>query len=302
MSQRDLAFYLNPVGPERRNIMRHLADAGVRYIGTDGIPWMPGRDDAQFALFREDCAEFGLEVCSMHSVMCILADARSEPSPNFIAQHKLELKRLGMIGGRTVVYHACFMRDVAPEDADSAIARVGWEAFTQRYARMLELVATEADRYGLAVVLENTWHSVHTQSVAAYMDIIQQVAEPNVGVIIDSGHANLCSRSVAAEIRLAAQALMDVHFHDNHGPRDGILFDQHLPPGLGTIDWQDACRALDEIGFAGPVVFEGVLGPGDSIATGRFGGALTHRDLIRITIDNWRAFELLAEQAAARKN
>ena len=100
------------------------------------------------------------------------------------------------------------------------------------------------------------------------------------------------------EIRTAGPLLLDTHFHDNAGPgNDGLFPDQHLPVGLGTIDWQDACRALNEIEFSGPVVFEGVLGPGDSIENGRFGGKLSHKDLINITIANWRAFEALAEQA-----
>ena len=299
MSQRELAFYLNPVGPHRRSIMQHLAEAGVRYIGTDGFPWLPGRDEQEFDTFLSACAEFGLEVCSTHSVLPLLTDARSALPPEFREVHQRELERLARVGSKTAVYHACFMRDVEPEHVDRAIAEVGWDAFAARYTDALRIVAAAAAAHGITIVLENTWHSVHAQSVTGYIDLIRQAGSDNVGVLLDSGHANLCGRSVAEELRAAGDLLLDLHFHDNHGTVNGLFLDQHLPPGLGTIDWQEVCRALDDMSFAGPVVFEGVLGPGDSIEKGRFGGKLTHQELIRITIANWRACECLAEQAVA---
>lgn len=120
-----------------------------------------------------------------------------------------------------------------------------------------------------------------------------------MAICLDSGHAHLQGLDVAREVRAAGALLKDTHFHDNIGPSGNL--DQHIPPGLGTINWQEVCRALDEIGYPGPVVFEGVLGPRDSISGGRFGGRLSHEDLIEITISNWLAFEALAEQAAARR-
>ncbi|OGV63318.1 MAG: hypothetical protein A3K19_21925 [Lentisphaerae bacterium RIFOXYB12_FULL_65_16] len=297
MKTRELAFYLNPCGPDRRAIMKLLAEAGVRRIGTDGFPWQVDKDRPAVDAFLRDCRDFGLSVYSMHGMLSLLARADSDMPADLMTAHVRDLQRLAVLGGKTVVYHACWMRDVTAEQIDTAIAAVGWDAFVARYAKALRDLAAAACELGLDIVVENIWHSVHSQSVAGYMDIIRAADAPNVGILLDSGHAHLAGKSVGDEIRTAGSLLRDTHFHDNVGCRNGVFFDQHIPPGLGTIDWHDACRALNEINFPGPVVFEGVLGPGDSIEKGRFGGQLSHRDIIEITIRNWRAFEALASQA-----
>jgi sugar phosphate isomerase/epimerase len=284
-------FYLNPRGAQRRSIMKTLAEAGVRAIGTDGCTWDAEGDRQEIGAFLADLDEFGLSIHSMHAVPSILADAGSETPPELWAALLADLRRLSLFGGRTAVYHACLMRDVAYEKVDEAIEAVGWEPFVERNAETIRRLAREAAKSGISIVLENVWHSVHAQSVTGFMDIIDAVGEPNVGICLDSGHTHLAGLSVGDEVRAAGALLRDTHFHDNVGPANGTLFDQHIPPGLGTIDWQDVCRAFDEIAFPGPVVFEGVLGPGDSIKEGRFGGRLSHEDLIDVTIRNWRAFE-----------
>ena len=298
MSNRELVFYLNPRGDQRREILRLLADAGIRRIGIDGCSWPPERQEDETERFRLELRECGMAITSMHALPPLRATAAQEPPPSLWDALLSDLGRLAALGGQTAVYHACFLRDVAPEGIDAAVEAAGWDAFADRSATTLRRLAKQAARFGISVVLENVWHSVHARSVAGFIDIVRAADQPNVGICLDSGHANLAGLSVGDEIRAAGKLLRDTHFHDNVGPRDGKLFDQHIPPGLGTIDWQDACRALDEIGYPGPVVFEGVLGPGDSIEKGRFGGKLSHKDLIEITIRNWRAFEALAEQPA----
>ena len=290
---RELVFYLNPSGPDRRAIMHLLAAKGVRRIGLDGFPWHPERDRGQYECFKADLASAGLSVHSMHAVPPLVANGDGAPD-DLLSTIRADLERLAAAGGQTAVYHACWMRNVPPERFDVEIGRVGWAAFRSTFAATVAEVARQAARWGITVVLENVWHSRYASSMAPILEIVGQVREANVGVCLDAGHAHLAGRVVADEIRAAGAWLKDMHFHDNVGPVGGAFPDQHIPPGLGTINWQDACRALNEIGYAGPVVFEGVLGPGDSIANGRFGGALSHDDLIEITRRNWRAFEALA--------
>ncbi len=290
---RELVFYLDPRGAARRSIMAALADRGIRRIGVDGFPWEPGKDAQNIERFRTDLRDAGLSVHSMHAVPPLVADADGTPD-DLLERVLTDLGRLAAAGGRTAVYHACWMRDVPPEAIDAEIGRVGWRTFAATYADTVERVAEEAAGHGITVVLENVWHSTYSSSAAPIREIIDRLDQPNVGICLDSGHAHLAGHSVADEIRTAGDLLKDMHFHDNAGARQGTYRDQHLPPGLGTIDWQEACRALNRIEYEGPVVFEGVLGPGDSIENGRFGGRLSHEDLIDITIANWRAFEALA--------
>jgi sugar phosphate isomerase/epimerase len=300
MSYREMAVYLNPHGAQRRQAMAAIAGAGIRLIGTDGCTWHPDRDRRDIDAFLADLAALGLSVQSMHAVQPILARADHDTPPDLLSALRTDLRRMVLLGGKTAVYHACWMRDVAPEQFDQAIAEVGWDAFVGRYARTVKLLAQEAARSGITIVIENVWHSTHAQSVTGFMDILHAANEPNVGICLDSGHTHLVGGlSVGDEVRAAGSLLRDTHFHDNVGPVGDQRFDQHIPPGLGTINWQDVCRALDEVSFHGPVVFEGILGPGDSIAKGRFGGRLSYQDLIQIAVRNWRAFESFAGQQAS---
>ncbi|NOY81135.1 MAG: sugar phosphate isomerase/epimerase [Kiritimatiellaeota bacterium] len=290
---RELVFYLDPRGNERHAIMTALAARGVRRIGVDGFPWRPGRDAEEIERFRADLRSTGLTVHSMHAVPPLAADADGMPDDLFQVV-AADLHRLAAAGGATAVYHACWMRDVPPETIDAEIGRVGWRTFASTYAATVDRIAEIAAKHGIAVVLENVWHSTYSRSVVPILDILDRVDAPNVGICLDSGHAHLAGCNVAEEIRTAGTRLKDMHFHDNAGTLHHTHPDQHLPPGLGTIDWQAVCRALNRIDYRGPVVFEGVLGPGDSIEKGRFGGRLSHEDLIDITVANWRAFEALA--------
>jgi sugar phosphate isomerase/epimerase len=272
--------------------MQAIASAGIQLIGTDGCTWHPERDRHEIDAFVADLAEFGLAVHSMHAVPPILARADRDTPPDLWQALRTDLRRLALQGGKTAVYHACWMRDLVPEQFDQAIDAVGWDAFVERYARTVKVLAQEAARAGISIVIENVWHSAHAQSVNGFVDIVDAADEPNVGICLDSGHTHLVGGlSVGDELRSAGYRLRDTHFHDNVGAIGDTQFDQHIPPGLGTINWQDVCRALDEIAFSGPVVFEGVLGPGDSISNGRFGGELSYQELIEITVHNWRAFE-----------
>ena len=300
MSNRELVFYLNPCGSERRSIMRTLVEAGIRRIGTDGCLWHPDKNHAEIASFRRDLDEFGLCLYSAHAVPSILADAARETPQDLMENLLADLRRISLWGGQTAVYHGCWMRDVPRDKFDEAIEAVGWTPFVERNVRTIRLLAREAARSGITIVLENVWHSVHAKSVHGLMEIIDAVGEPNVWICLDSGHAHLAGVSVADQVRAAGKLLRDMHFHDNEGPRDGPILDphdQHIPPGLGTINWQDVCQALDEIDYPGPIVFEGVLGPEDSIEKGRFGGKVSHQELIDITIRNWHAFEAIAAKS-----
>lgn len=296
MACRELAFYLNPCGPERPAIVRLLAEHGVTAIGLDGFHWDSERDREEFDRFLHvELAETGLRVHSMHALPALLAEP-GHAAPDGLKETQLrDLRRLAAAGGRTAVYHTCWLRDVPPEQLTEAIQSVGWQSFRQRYARSVTELAAAADGYGITVVLENIWHTCYADSAGPIVEILERVDAPNVGMCLDSGHAHLAGKNVAQEVRTAGAWLRDTHFHDNFGRIGDEYADLHIPPGLGTIDWRDVCRALDDVRFGGPVVFEGVLGPGDSVDKGRFGGRLSHRDLIRITVANWRAFEALAE-------
>lgn len=293
--QRELAFYFNPNNPKRRIVLEAFAEEGVRYVGIDGTGWDPDTQIDEINKLNQDLKEFGLEMLSMHSSLSITADGKGEAPPDLHTEQIKELRRFGLFGGKTAVYHACFMRDVAPDDIDERIAEIGWEQFIENNAITLRKLAQEAEKYEITLVLENLWHSVYCESVEDFIPIIKVADQPNIGICLDAGHAHLAGKKVADEIKKAGKLLKDTHFHDNIGKLDGLFIDQHLPPGMGTVNWQEACIALNEIAYPGPLCFEGILGHGDNLEKGRFKGRMTYNQIIKLAMMNWRAFESLAE-------
>jgi sugar phosphate isomerase/epimerase len=72
----------------------------------------------------------------------------------------------------------------------------------------------------------------------------------SIAMNVDFGHAHLTGHTDAYLERFAAR-LRYAHLADNHGERD-----EHLAPGLGTIDWDHIAQACKTAGFSGPFCAE----------------------------------------------
>jgi sugar phosphate isomerase/epimerase len=103
----------------------------------------------------------------------------------------------------------------------------------------------------IRICVENMPPGVHPGSrMIDLAELLCELEHPRLALALDTGHGNLTSG--AAEETLAAGGLLaTTHVHDNNGRQDA-----HEPPGLGTIDWPAWGRALDAIGYAGPIVLE----------------------------------------------
>ena len=74
--------------------------------------------------------------------------------------------------------------------------------------------------------------------------------QPNVGIVIDTGHRNLIG-DVAMALRMVAEYLITLHIHDNSGASD-----EHLLPGRGTVAWSDVIKALRDVKYGGVFMYE----------------------------------------------
>lgn len=188
MSARELVFYLDPAGPERRRIMKLLAERGCRRIGTDGCTWDPEADRDRFEGFQRDVSEFGLGVYSTHAIEPLLATPAREPSSDLWDTVLRDFQRLVRLGGLTAVYHACALRDVPLEETEEAIVRAGQDAFLGNYAAAVKRLAREAAPHGITVALENLGHCFHARSVKGILEIVKAADEPKGGRRAERGH------------------------------------------------------------------------------------------------------------------
>jgi sugar phosphate isomerase/epimerase len=145
------------------------------------------------------------------------------------------------LGGRVVVVHAPLQIGLRFDGHDPAELRpFDLAALRPAQARAAEL--------GIELALENGRALEHMEYVLGLVEIL---GGENVGVCVDTGHANMGTLGPAHAIRMAGDKLFTTHLHDNFGQ-----VDDHLPPGQATIDWPDVFRALDEVGYDRPFMLE----------------------------------------------
>ena len=121
----------------------------------------------------------------------------------------------------------------------------------ERNAEAVAEVAAAVEPLGLTVMVENMGGGFGTPEELG--PLVE--AAPNVRFHLDVGHANIRPYGQPNRLPLLLEAFGDriahVHVHDNKG-----RFDEHLPLGVGNVDWPEAARALRATGYDGTVTLE----------------------------------------------
>ncbi|HOA79019.1 MAG TPA: sugar phosphate isomerase/epimerase family protein [Bacilli bacterium] len=92
-----------------------------------------------------------------------------------------------------------------------------------------------------------------------YLDYVYSRLESDyLKFCFDSGHANAFTRNIENfPWEKYGEKLICVHLHDNNG-----LFDQHLVPFTGNINWRLLAEDLKKVGYKGPLTSEAVFNNG----------------------------------------
>ncbi len=102
---------------------------------------------------------------------------------------------------------------------------------------------------GLAVEYLPT-NGPHLGNSSAGMFDLLRVVDGQPAVCMDTNHTNL-GETLADAMRALGDRIGTLHISDN----DGIA-ERHVMPGEGSIDWPQFMQLLDEIGYAGPLMYE----------------------------------------------
>jgi len=117
-----------------------------------------------------------------------------------------------------------------------------------------------AQRCGVTLLLENTvprGRGTDLYRYCAQPDELCLIADAlGVGVCWDFGHAHAAGLKQSEALSYLGSRVKALHVNDNRGFGD----DDHLPPFLGRIDWQDAMAGLKSIGYHGLFNFEVKIG------------------------------------------
>ena len=168
---------------------------------------------------------------------------------------------------RYVVYHGANFPVV---DGGAAAARIHQRAVAEESA-LRERVA-RIERLGFTLAVENlapVWPGPPRlcHSPRYIRELVMRVGSPNVGMLLDLGHANIAAGLAGGELRAILESVSDAvclfHVHDNLGARrapspgpglDPLRLDLHLAPGSGRLPWERIAPAL--VSHPAPLMLE----------------------------------------------
>jgi sugar phosphate isomerase/epimerase len=101
--------------------------------------------------------------------------------------------------------------------------------------------------HGLTLVIEN--YKAPFDRVSTFKKILAAV--PGLKLHLDFGHTNFGIDDHEVFCRELGEHIRHVHFSDNRS-----RFDDHMPLGVGTVDWENAVNSLKATGYDATITLE----------------------------------------------
>ncbi len=146
----------------------------------------------------------------------------------------------------------------------SAVGRT-WQMTEDERARDTEILvgqlralAEYAGEHGVKLGVEplNRFETSFINLASQALEVVDRVAHPACGIMLDTFHMNIEEKSIGEAIRATGGRLFHLHSCEN----------DRGAPGSGHVPWAEVEEALDEIGYDGPVVIESFTSKVKSIA------------------------------------
>jgi D-psicose/D-tagatose/L-ribulose 3-epimerase len=123
--------------------------------------------------------------------------------------------------------------------------------------QLKELSTYAGDRgVGLAVEPLNRFETSFMNLASQAIEVIDRVAHPACGILLDTFHMNIEERSIGDAIRAAGKRVRHMHTCEN----------DRGAPGSGHVPWREVAQACRDIGYNGPFVIESFTNKVKSIA------------------------------------
>ena len=197
--------------------------------------------------------ENGLEITQAHAPFPACMDNKPEMLDYAIEVYKRNIEYCSYAGCKNLVIHGNSYKlgDKFPKEFIDEMNR---KLYTSLIPTLLENNVT--------VCLENLFssqrgvcyqgHCAIPEEAKKEIDELNALAGKEVfGFCLDTGHANLLHHDIRNYILTLGKRIKCLHIHDNNGQGD-----QHMAPLTGTLDWENFCTAMNEIGYDGDLSFE----------------------------------------------
>ena len=111
----------------------------------------------------------------------------------------------------------------------------------------LQPIIEMAAAHGLTLVFEN--YKAPFDRISTFKTLLAAV--PGLRLHLDFGHTNFGLDGCEAFCRELGENIRHVHFSDNRSRND-----DHMPLGVGTVDWKRAVKALQATGYDDTITLE----------------------------------------------
>ncbi len=111
----------------------------------------------------------------------------------------------------------------------------------------LQPIVEMAASQGLTMVIEN--FKAPFDRVSIFKNLLTKV--PGLKLHLDFGHSNFGIDGHEVFCRELGEHIQHVHFSDNRS-----RYDDHMPLGVGTVDWKNAVNSLKVIGYNRTITLE----------------------------------------------
>ena len=204
--------------------------------GVDSLVAHPcwGMKDESAPGYFEKCArllkKYGFKTPACHAYWGKENDiSPADPAAleTIVPRHAAFLEKLSTIGVRSYTMHIAMESD----------GSTPWKTIAQA----VESLLPAARRANIILALENGHENCAEQKRLA--EFVSSYRDPFLGVCYDTGHAHCYGdREWKRTLDILAPHIVTCHLHDNNG-----TFDDHNPPGEGTIDWGEMSSALKQL-------------------------------------------------------
>ncbi len=140
------------------------------------------------------------------------------------------------LGAKVMNIHPCFF---CPPAMRKDLVAFHMEALPP----IVEMAAS----HGLTLVLENV--RAPFDRVSIFKKLLAEV--PGLKLHLDFGHSNFGMDSHEVFCKELGEHIQHVHFSDNRSRSD-----DHMPLGVGSVDWKSAVNSLKAIGYNGTITLE----------------------------------------------
>lgn len=126
-----------------------------------------------------------------------------------------------------------------------------WKQALQLFVEMIKPVAEHAEKEGVLLLVEPE-PGLLIETVDQFLEFMQHIQSPAVGMNFDIGHAYCVKDDPATSIPRCAKFIRHFHLEDIAATR----VHQHLVPGEGAIDFAAALAAIRAMNYQGWITIE----------------------------------------------